>query len=97
MRWKEQGEGGREGRLSEGGLGKERARKGRREGELKRRKGGRETSRKVPQREHWLVYSAQNNAALALETLVLQMKNNEQVYKLSIVMRRNVLLDRWLT
>ena len=35
--------------------------------------------------------------ALALETLVLQMKNIEQVYKLCIVMCRNVLFDRWMT
>ena len=32
-----------------------------------------------------------------LEILVLQMIKNEQVYKLCIVMRRNVLFDRWLT
>ena len=32
-----------------------------------------------------------------LETLVLQMKNSEQVYKFCIVMRRNVLFDRWMT
>ena len=32
-----------------------------------------------------------------LETLVLHMKNSERVYKLCIVMRRNVLFNRWLT
>ena len=35
--------------------------------------------------------------ALALDTLVLQMKNSEQVYKFCIVMYRNVLFDRWTT
>ena len=40
-----------------------------------------------------------HNAALGLETLVLQMKNSEQVknYKLCIVMRHKVLFDRWMT
>ena len=31
-----------------------------------------------------------------LKILVLQMKNSELVYKLNIVMRRNVLFDRWV-
>ena len=31
-----------------------------------------------------------------LRILVLQMKNSELVYKLCIVMRRNVLVDRWM-
>ena len=51
-------------------------------------KRGRETSRKVPRGGHWPV--------LALDTLVLQMKNSEQVL-LCIVMRRNLLIDRWMT
>ena len=50
------------------------------------------------------MHKTTNNAALAIETLVgpiLQMKNSEQVGlyrpKLCIVMRRNVLFDRWRT
>ena len=31
-----------------------------------------------------------------LKMSVLQMKNSEMVYKLCIVMRRNVLFDRWM-
>ena len=31
-----------------------------------------------------------------LKILVLQMKNSELVYKLYIVMRRNILFDRWM-
>ena len=39
-----------------------------------------------------------HNAALGLETLVLQMKNSEQGnYKLCIMMRHNLLFDRWMT
>ena len=38
-----------------------------------------------------------HNAALALETWVLQIKNGEQVYKLCILMCRNLLFDRWMT
>ena len=38
-----------------------------------------------------------HKAALACDTLVLQIKNGEWVYKLCILMRRNVLFDRWMT
>ena len=40
-----------------------------------------------------------HKAALGLETLVLQMKNSVTGinYKLCIVMRHNVLFDRWMT
>ena len=37
-----------------------------------------------------------HNAALAIATLVLQISNCKRVYKLCIVMRRNVLFDRWM-
>ena len=61
------------------------------------RKGDREG---VPWGGPWPVYSAHNNthATLAIATLVLQIQNNcKRVYKLCIVMRRNVLFDRWMT
>ena len=48
----------------------------------------------------YTVYSIQrtktHNAALAIATLVLQIKNCKRVYKPCIVMRRNVLFDRWM-
>ena len=43
------------------------------------------------------VHKTTHNAALAIETLVLQINNDERVYKLSIAMHRNVLFDRWMT
>ena len=39
-----------------------------------------------------------HDAALAIATLVLQIQNYcKRVYKHCIVMRRNVLFDRWMT
>ena len=65
-------------------------------------KEGTKTSREVSRGGHRPVYSIHkpfHNAALGLETLVLQMKNSEQVYIINfcIVMRHNVLVDRWMT
>ena len=44
----------------------------------------------------YTAYKTTHNAALAIATLVLQMQNCKRVYKLCIVMRRNVLFDRWM-
>ena len=44
----------------------------------------------------YTAHKTTHNAALALETLVFKIKNGERVYKLCIVMRRNVLFDRWM-
>ena len=46
----------------------------------------------------YTAHKTTNNAALAPETLVLQIKkNSEWVYKLCAVMHRIVLFDRWMT
>ena len=62
-------------------------------------KGG-ETSREESCGGHWpvFIHKPSHNAALALETLVLQMTNSHAINNiLSIVMRHSVLFDRWLT
>ena len=62
-------------------------------------KGG-ETSREVSCGGHWpvFIHKPSHNAALALETLVLQMTNSHAINNiLSIVMHHSVLFDRWLT
>ena len=45
----------------------------------------------------YTAHKTTHNAALDIATLVLQIQNCKRVYKLCIVMRRNVLFDRWMT
>ena len=86
---RERGEGGSEQRR-----GEQRSKGGRKGG----RDGGKLQGR-YPEEDtgQYTVHKSTHNEALALETLVLQMKNSEQVYKLCIMMRGNVLFDRWMT
>ena len=44
----------------------------------------------------YTAYTTTHNAALVIATLALQMQNCKRVYKLCIVMRSNVLFDRWV-
>ena len=90
--------GGRDRAMKEVSNGaREMSKGGAREGGSKR---WRETSREVSCGGQWSAGSCTNNPqrALALETfqLVLQTKNSEREYKPCIVMRRNVLFDRWM-
>ena len=48
-------------------------------------------------RIEYTAHKTTHNTALAIATLVLQIQNCERVYKLCIVMCRNVLFDRWMT
>ena len=45
----------------------------------------------------YTAHKTTHNAALVIATLVLRIQNCKRVYKLCIVMRRNVLFDRWMT
>ena len=69
----------------ESGGGIERVREGSREDV---RMGGRDTSRELSSEGHGIQYihKPSHNAARAIETLVLQMKNSEQVYIINSVL-----------
>ena len=94
-------EGEREGRKRAKERGSEEEMELRSEGDEQRREQGRAGNVKgcALRRTLSIQYTANrttHNAALALETLVLKIVNGYN-YKLRIVMRRNVLCDRWMT
>ena len=85
---RERGEGGR--------------REQRSEGEEQRSVGGREGGKlqgRYPEEDNgqYTAHKTMHNTAFAIVTLILQIQNCKRVYKLCIVMRRNVLFDRWMT
>ena len=84
------GEGGSERGVRE--RGRERAAERGREGNFK----GGTLGRTLPSIRH-TAHKTTLNAVLASDTLVLDIKKCERVYKLCIVMRRNVLFHRWTT